>query len=60
MSMESHGDDDGGWGELLTLPPELSGSPNSRDIWASRRNGRRIENFAYSVPEIPQGIFNIS
>jgi hypothetical protein len=25
---------------------------------ASRRNGRRSENFVYSLPEIPQGIFN--
>jgi hypothetical protein len=31
--MESHGDDDARWGKLLTCPPELSGSPNSRDIW---------------------------
>jgi hypothetical protein len=35
MSMESHDDDDddGGWGKLLTHPPELSGDPTSRDIW---------------------------
>jgi hypothetical protein len=31
--MESHGDDDAGWGKLLTRPPELSGNPTSRDIW---------------------------
>jgi hypothetical protein len=33
VSMESHGDDDAGWGELLTHPPELSGNPTGRDIW---------------------------
>jgi hypothetical protein len=31
--MESNGDDDAGWGKLLTRPPELSGSHTSRDIW---------------------------
>jgi hypothetical protein len=31
--MESHGDDDAGWGKLLTRPPELSGNPASRGIW---------------------------
>jgi hypothetical protein len=30
--VESHGDD-ASWGKLLTHPPELSGSPTSRDIW---------------------------
>jgi hypothetical protein len=33
MNMKSHGDDDAGWGYLLTQPPQLSGSPSSRDIW---------------------------
>jgi hypothetical protein len=33
MSMERNGDDDAGWGKLLTHPPELSGNPTSRDIW---------------------------
>jgi hypothetical protein len=35
MTMESHGDDggDANWGKLLTRPPELSGSPTSRNIW---------------------------
>jgi hypothetical protein len=32
MSMDSHGDD-AGWGKLLTHPPELFGTPTSRDIW---------------------------
>jgi hypothetical protein len=58
--MESHGDDgDASWGITLDsairalpmLPAETSG--------ASRRNARRNENFAYSVSEIPQGIFNM-
>jgi hypothetical protein len=31
--MQSLGDDDPGWGKLLTCPPELSGNPTSRDIW---------------------------
>jgi hypothetical protein len=31
--MENHGDDDASWRKLLTHPPELSGSPTSRDIW---------------------------
>jgi hypothetical protein len=26
-------DDGAGWGRLLTLPPELSGIPTSRDNW---------------------------
>jgi hypothetical protein len=30
--MERHEDDDAGWGYLLTRPPDLSGSPTSRDI----------------------------
>jgi hypothetical protein len=50
VSMESHGgddDDDAGRGKLLTCPPELSGSPTSKTSVASRRNGRRSENFAY-------------
>jgi hypothetical protein len=34
---------------LAVLPAETSE--------ASRRNGRRNENFAYSVSEIPEGIF---
>jgi hypothetical protein len=35
MSMENHGDDDDDAGrrKLPTRPPELSGSPTSRDIW---------------------------
>jgi hypothetical protein len=50
----SHGDDDAGWGitpdsscksSLAVLPAETSG--------ASRRNGRRSENFASSVFDIP-------
>jgi hypothetical protein len=36
---------------LAILPAEMSG--------ASRRNGQRSENFAFSVSEIPQGIFNM-
>jgi hypothetical protein len=32
-SMQSLGDDDPGWGKLLTCQPELSGNPTSRDIW---------------------------
>jgi hypothetical protein len=32
MSVDSHGDDDG-WGKLLIHPPEISGSPTSRDTW---------------------------
>jgi hypothetical protein len=32
-SMESNGDDDACWEELLTRPPELCGSPISRVIW---------------------------
>jgi hypothetical protein len=32
--MERHGgDDDAGWGKLLTRPPELSGNPTSIDSW---------------------------
>jgi hypothetical protein len=34
VSIESHGDDDAGWGKLLTDPPEVSGNCTSRDIWA--------------------------
>jgi hypothetical protein len=33
VSVESHGDDDAGWGKLLTHPPELSVNPTSRVIW---------------------------
>jgi hypothetical protein len=33
VSVESHGDDEAGWGEYLTRPPELCGSPTSRNIW---------------------------
>jgi hypothetical protein len=33
VSVDSHGDDDVSWRKLLTRPPELSGSPASRDIW---------------------------
>jgi hypothetical protein len=33
VGVESHSDDDASWGKLLTLPPELSGNPNNRDIW---------------------------
>jgi hypothetical protein len=50
--MESHGgggggnDDDAGWGQLLTRPPELTVLP-AETSGASRRNGRRRENFAY-------------
>jgi hypothetical protein len=33
MSVDSHGDDDAGWGKLLTHPPVLFGIPTSRDIW---------------------------
>jgi hypothetical protein len=36
---------------LAVLPAETAG--------ANRRNGRRSENFACSVSEIPQGIFNM-
>jgi hypothetical protein len=43
--MESHGDDDAGWGKL-TRPPELSGNPTSSHLGARRRNGRKSENFA--------------
>jgi hypothetical protein len=50
-------DDDAGWGYLLTRPPELSGSPTSRDFWD--KYGRRSENFAFSVSEIPLRIFNM-
>jgi hypothetical protein len=31
--VENHGDDNAGWGKLLTRPLELSGKPTSRDIW---------------------------
>jgi hypothetical protein len=31
--VESHDDDDAGWGKLQICPPELSGNPTSRDIW---------------------------
>jgi hypothetical protein len=31
--VKNHGEDDAGWGKLLTRPPELSGNPNSRVIW---------------------------
>jgi hypothetical protein len=33
MSKESIGDDNAGWGKLLTRPPELSGNPTSRATW---------------------------
>jgi hypothetical protein len=33
MNMEGHGDDDSGWGKLLTRPPELSCDPISRVTW---------------------------
>jgi hypothetical protein len=35
--VESHGDDDVGWGKLLIRPPELSGNPSSRVIWEQVR-----------------------
>jgi hypothetical protein len=41
VSVDSHGDDDAGWGKLLTRPPELSVIPPSRDIW--ERVGRMDE-----------------
>jgi hypothetical protein len=31
--MERDGVDDTGWEQLLTRPPELSGSHTGRDIW---------------------------
>jgi hypothetical protein len=31
--MESHDDDDTGWGKFLTRQAELSGNPSGRDIW---------------------------
>jgi hypothetical protein len=32
--MESHDDnDDAGWGNRLSHPPELSGNPTNTDIW---------------------------
>jgi hypothetical protein len=57
MSVESYGDDDDDnsllahQSSLAFLPAETSGE--------SRRNGRRRENFAYLLSEIPQGIFNM-
>jgi hypothetical protein len=48
MSVESRSDDDAGWGKFSTRPPELSGSPTSRDIW-ERVGGMEewSQNFAY-------------
>jgi hypothetical protein len=37
LSVESHGDDDVGWGKLLIRLPELSGNPYSRVIWEQVR-----------------------
>jgi hypothetical protein len=33
VSVESHADDDSGWGKLLIRPPELSSNPSIRVIW---------------------------
>jgi hypothetical protein len=34
VRVESHADDDdGGWEEPITRPPELSGNPTRRDMW---------------------------
>jgi hypothetical protein len=48
VSVESHGDDDGGWENLLTRPPELSDNPKSRDIWelVGGMDGVRILHFS--------------
>jgi hypothetical protein len=63
VSVESHGggdnDGDAGWGKLLTLPSELSGSPTSRDIWeqvGGMDEGMRI---SVSASEMRQRIFNM-
>jgi len=32
VGVDSHGDDGSGWGKLPTCPPELLGSPTSREI----------------------------
>jgi hypothetical protein len=33
VTVDSHGDEDVGWGKPLTRPLQLSGNPESRDIW---------------------------
>jgi hypothetical protein len=58
LSMESHGDD-AGWGKHLTRPPELSGSPTSRDICVrvgGMDEGVRI--LRVSIFELSQRNFN--
>jgi hypothetical protein len=48
-------DDDAGRGKLLTRQLELFGSPTSRYLGASLRNGLRSENFAYRYPRYVNG-----
>jgi hypothetical protein len=55
VSVEIHGDHEAGWGQLLTRPPELSGSPTAQICGASRMNGRRSENFAYQYLKYLKG-----
>jgi len=59
VSVESHEDDDAGWGKLLTHPPELSGNPISRDIWEKVEGMDKEVRICVSVSEIHQWIFNM-
>jgi hypothetical protein len=59
VRVESHGDDDAGWGKLLTRPQELSGNPTSRDIWERVGGIDEGVRFCLSVSEIRQRIFNM-
>jgi hypothetical protein len=57
--MGSHGGDDSGWGQLLTLHQSSLAALPAEPSGESRKNGRWSENFAYSVAEIPKGILNM-
>jgi hypothetical protein len=60
VSVENHGgEDDAGWREPLTPPPELPGNFTRRDIWEEVR-GMDERVFCLSVSEIRQRIFNVS
>jgi hypothetical protein len=52
VNLKSNGDDDAGWGKLLTPPLGLSGSPTSTDIWGKKEEWTTEWEFCLSVPEI--------
>jgi hypothetical protein len=59
VSVDSHGDDDAGWGKLLTRPLELSGNLTRRETWKRLGGMEEGVRIAYSVSEIRQRIFNV-